>query len=179
MADAVFVDKETGPPDPVGQVLNRVSRAFAVGAGLMLVLMALMSLASIVGRTVLDKPILGDYELVQSMSAVAVAMALPFCQMIRGHIIVDFFSTGFPKPVNRWLDGLANLVLGLAGLLFAWRTAVGMVGLYASGDASMLLNRPIWWAYVPMVPAFFLLGCTGLYAAWIDWKPLPSGRATA
>ncbi len=179
MADAVFVEKASGPSDPVGRVLNRMARALAIAAGLTLVLMALMSLASIVGRTVLDMPILGDYELVQSMSAMAVAMTLPFCQMIRGHIIVDFFSTGFPKPVNRWLDGLANLVLGLAGFLFAWRTAVGMAGLYVSGDASMLLNLPTWWAYVPMVPAFFLLGCTGLYAAWNDWKPLAARRATA
>ncbi len=174
MADAVFVDKDAGPTDPVGRVLNLASRLFAIAAGVMLVLMALMSLASIVGRTVLDKPILGDYELVQSMSALAVAMTLPFCQMIRGHIIVDFFSTGFPKPLNRWLDGLANLVLGLAGFLVAWRTAIGLVGLYSSGDASMLLNLPIWWAYIPMVPAFFLLGCTGLYATWMDWKPLPA-----
>ncbi|MGQ0711672.1 MAG: TRAP transporter small permease [Rhodoferax sp.] len=179
MADAVFVDKACGPADPVGRVLNRLARALAVAAGLVLVLMALMSLASIVGRTLLDKPILGDYELVQSMSAVAVALTLPFCQMIRGHIIVDFFSTGFPKRLNRGLDALANLVLGLAGFLVAWRTAVGMVGLYASGDASMLLNLPIWWAYVPMVPAFFLLGCTGLYAAWVDWKSLHTGRTTS
>lgn len=179
MADAVFVDQETGPADPVGRMLNRASRLFAVGAGLLLVLMAMMSLASIVGRTVLDKPILGDYELVQSLSAMAVAMTLPFCQMIRGHIIVDFFTTAMPKTVNRWLDGLANLVLALAGFLVAWRTAVGMVGLYESGDASMLLNLPTWWAYVPMVPAFFLLGCTGLYAAWTDWKSLASGSTPA
>lgn len=177
MADAVFVDKDAGPNDPVGRVLNRLSRAFAIGAGLMLVLMALMSLASIVGRTLLDKPILGDYELVERMSAVAVAMTLPFCQMIRGHIIVDFFSTGFPKAFNHWLDALANLVLGVAGFVFSWRITVGLTGLYSSGDGSMLLNLPTWWAYVPMVPAFFLLGCTGLYAAWSDWTKRPTGSA--
>jgi TRAP-type C4-dicarboxylate transport system permease small subunit len=136
----------------------------------MLILMALMSLASIVGRSVLDLPILGDYELVQTMSAIAVAMSLPFCQMIRGHIIVDFFSTGLPARVNKRFDILASLVLAVAGFVFCWRTFVGMVSLYGSGDASMLLNLPTWWGYVPMVPSFFLLGCAALYTAWVDIK---------
>lgn len=168
MADAVYVDAESGPRDPVGQVLNKACRFFAVCAGIMLILMALMSLVSIVGRSVFDMPILGDYELVQTMSAIAVAMSLPFCQMIRGHIIVDFFTTGLPTRVNKRLDILASLVLALAGFLFSWRIFVGMVGLYGSGDASMLLNLPTWWGYVPMVPSFFLLGCAGLYTAWVD-----------
>jgi TRAP-type C4-dicarboxylate transport system permease small subunit len=168
MADAVYVDIESGPRDPVGKVLNKTCRVFAVCAGVMLILMSLMSLASIVGRWVFDRPILGDYELVQTMSAIAVAMSLPFCQMIRGHIIVDFFTTGFPARVNGKLDIVASLVLSVAGFLFSWRIWVGMVGLRDSGDASMLLNLPTWWGYAPMVPSFFLLGCAALYTAWTD-----------
>jgi TRAP-type C4-dicarboxylate transport system permease small subunit len=168
MADAVYVDSESGPRDPVGRVLNKTCRFLAVCAGIMLILMSLMSFASIVGRSVFDKPILGDYELVQTMSAIAVAMSLPFCQMIRGHIIVDFFTTGLPARVNRRLDILASLVLAVAGFVFSWRIGVGLIGLRGSGDASMLLNLPIWWGYVPMVPSFFLLGCAALYTAWVD-----------
>lgn len=168
MADAVYVDIESGPRDPVGRVLNKTCRVFAICAGIMLILMALMSLTSIVGRSVLDKPILGDYELVQAMSAIAVAMSLPFCQMIRGHIIVDFFTTGLPARVNSKLDILASLVLAVAGFLFAWRISLGMIELRSNGDGSMLLNLPTWWGYLPMVPSFFLLGCAALYTAWVD-----------
>ena len=168
MADAVYVDIESQPRDPVGRVLNRVCRIFAVCAGMMLILMSLMSLASIVGRSVFDKPILGDYELVQTMSAIAVAMSLPFCQMIRGHIIVDFFTTGLPARVNGKLDIVASMVLAVAGFLFSWRISLGMIELRSNGDASMLLNLPTWWGYAPMVPSFFLLGCAALYTAWID-----------
>ena len=170
MADAVYVDSESGPRDPVGQILNKTCRFFAVCAGIMLILMALMSLASIVGRSVFDKPILGDYELVQTMSAIAVAMSLPFCQMIRGHIIVDFFSAGLPARVNKRLDILASLVLAFAGFIFCWRITLGMLELRSNGDGSMLLNLPTWWGYAPMVPSFFLLGCAAAYTAWVDIK---------
>jgi TRAP-type C4-dicarboxylate transport system permease small subunit len=169
MADALYVDADARPDALIGRVLNNVCRFFAVCAGIMLILMALMSLTSIVGRTLFDKPILGDYELVQMMSAVAVTMSLPFCQMIRGHIIVDFFTTGLSPRINKVLDIVAALVLAVAAFIFSWRIALGMVDLYGNGDASMLLNLPTWWGYAPMVSSFFLLGCTALYTAWVDF----------
>ncbi|MDP2824960.1 MAG: TRAP transporter small permease [Sulfuritalea sp.] len=168
MADAIFVDKDARPTALLGRVLNALCRAFAVGSGVMLILMSLMSVASIVGRSLFSMPVLGDYELVQAMSAVAVSMALPFCQMIRGHIIVDFFTTWAPAGFNKFLDILASLVLSVAGFVFAWRISLGMLELRGNGDASMLLNLPTWWAYAPMAPSFFLLGCAALYTAWVD-----------
>ena len=39
----------------------------------------LMSAASIVGRTTLSRPILGDYELVEMGIAVAGSLFLPYC----------------------------------------------------------------------------------------------------
>ena len=168
MADALYVDKDAEPTALVGRVLNKVCRAFAVGSGLTLILMSLMSLTSIVGRSLFSKPILGDYELVQMMSAVAVTMALPFCQMIRGHIIVDFFTANAPKKFNKACDIVASLILSVAGFVFAWRITLGMLDLRQSGDASMLLNLYTWWGYLPMVPSFFLLGCAALYTAWVD-----------
>jgi TRAP-type C4-dicarboxylate transport system permease small subunit len=168
MADALYVDKEAQPTVLVGRILNTVCRAFAVGSGVTLMLMALMSLTSIVGRSLFSKPILGDYELVQMLSAVAVSMALPFCQMIRGHIIVDFFTANAPKKFNKACDIIASLILATAAFLFAWRISLGMLDLRENGDASMLLNLPTWWGYLPMVPSFFLLGCAALYTAWVD-----------
>ena len=62
----------------------------------------------------------------------------------------------------------ASLLLAVAGFTFAWRITLGMLDLHGSGDASMLLNLPTWYGYLPMVPSFFLLGCAALYTAWID-----------
>ena len=168
MADAIFVDSDARPTALIGRGLNACCRFFAICAGILLILMALMSLTSIVGRTLFDKPIMGDYELVQMMSAVAVAMSLPFCQMIRGHIIVDFFTTALPKRANKGLDIFASLILAIAAFVFSWRITLGMFELRENGDASMLLNLPTWWGYAPMAPSFFLLGCAALYTAWTD-----------
>ena len=45
----------------------------------------LMSAASIVGRTLVRRPILGDFELVEIGTAVAGALFLPYCQVSRDY----------------------------------------------------------------------------------------------
>ena len=168
MADAIFKESEHYY-GPIGRVLDNLSRAFAICAGVTLTGMALMSLASVIGRAAFSKPIMGDYELVQIMTAVAVSMSLPFCHMARGHVIVDFFTTNVPKRLNDFFDLIANLLLAAGAILIAWRMTVGMLELRKTGDATMLLNFHIWYVYIPMTLSFLLFGCNALYASWEDF----------
>lgn len=168
MADDVFVDVRHDY-GPIGRVLDATARLFAIGAGVTLTTMAMLSLVSVVGRAAFSYPILGDYELVQLFSAVAVSMSLPFCQMVRGHVIVDFFTTRCSAKFNKFLDLCANLLLAIGAFTFAWRMILGTMDIIKTGDASMLLDLPTWYGYVPMVASFFLLGCTALYSAWEDF----------
>jgi TRAP-type C4-dicarboxylate transport system permease small subunit len=154
------------PKGPLGRVLDLTCRAFALGGGLVLAAMAVMSVTSIVGRATIGKPITGDFELVQMGCAIAVTMFLPFCQMVRGHIIVDFFTTNVNPAALAILDTIAAVVLAAAAFLIGWRLSVGMLELRGTGDSSMILRVPTWYAYVPMVPSFFLLGCAALYTAF-------------
>jgi|GEM_PF-208523 len=165
MSEAVFTDASR-PTDPIGRTLDAVSRLFAICSGLMLIAMALMSVYSIVGRSFFDKPLLGDYELVQMMSAVAVSMALPYCQMARGHIIVDFFTVKNSRRSNAVLDTIAALLMALGAFAIAWRVTLATFEFAGNHDASMLLNLQTWWGYAPMGPSFFLLGCAALHTAW-------------
>ena len=170
MADVIVNEVQSQYLGPADRLLVGTCRAFAVGAGVLLILMAAMSLASIVGRTFLGKPILGDYELVEVMCAVAVSMSLPYCQIARGNVIVDFFTTGMSPQVVRALDVFASLLLAVIAFVVAWRLAIGMVGLRHNGDASMLIGFPIWVAYAPMVLSFLLLGLAALFIARDDLR---------
>ena len=170
MADVIVDEVHSHRHGPAGRLLIATCKAFAVGAGILLILMAAMSLASIVGRTFLGKPILGDYELVQVLCAVAVSMSLPYCQIARGHVIVDFFTTRMSTSVNRVLDVAAGLLLAGLAFVVAWRLAIGMVDLKRTGDASMLIGFPTWVAYAPMVLSFVLLGLAALFIARDDLR---------
>lgn len=148
-----------------GLVLDKACKATAFVSGVTLVMLALMSLWSIVGRSVFDTPLIGDYELVQMLSAVAVALALPYAHWIGAHVIVDFFTANAKPKTNAFFDLMANLIMAFFSIVIAWRCVVGLLDLRANFDASMMLNIPTWWSYVPFVPAFVLLALTSLYAA--------------
>ena len=159
---------------PAGRVIEKICQFFAICSGLVLTAMAVMSIASIVGRTFFSSPIVGDYELVQALCAIAVSMSLPYTHWIRGHVIVDFFTAHVSPKFNAFLDLLANLVLALFAAVITWRIWKGLWELKDSMEASMLLDIPTWWSYAPMVPSFALLCITALYAAGADLGKIQS-----
>lgn len=173
MAEAVHV-LSTRQHQGLGWVLDRLCKFLAILSGLTLLAMALMSLRSIVGRTFFDAPLLGDFELVQFLCAGAVAMSLPYTHWISGHVIVDFFTANASPKLNAVLDVLANLVLAFFAALISWRVGVGLLDLRSNFDASMLLEIPTWWAYIPLVPSFALLSLTALYRTVEIMKGAPA-----
>lgn len=149
----------------VGYAIDILCKAFAVAGGVTLVLMALMSMRSIVGRSFFESPLLGDYELVQMLSAAAIAMTLPYAHWISAHVIVDFFTSKASVKTNAFMDLMAHLFMAVFSALIAWRMVVGMLDLRSTMDASMMLNIPTWWTFIPMIPSFALLTATALYGA--------------
>ena len=140
-------------------------KTLAVAGGLTLTLMALMSMWSIIGRSFFESPLLGDYELVQMFSAVAIAMTLPYAHWIGANVIVDFFTSNAKPKTNAFMDLVANVILAAFSAVITWRIGVGLVDLRGSMDATMMLSIPTWWAYVPMLPSFALLTVTALFGA--------------
>lgn len=162
MAD-LLITESTQRHRGFGLFLDLACKTLAVLAGVVLTLMAFMSLWSIGGRALVGKALVGDYELVQFMTAAAVAMSLPYANWVGAHVIVDFFTARAPVRVNAVLDALAQALMACLALLLAWRLALGMLDLRGNADASMLLNIPTWWGYLPLVPSFVLLGLTALH----------------
>jgi len=170
----LIVDETSQARGPAGKVIENVCKFFAICGGIVLTAMAIMSIASIVGRSFFSSPIVGDYELVQAMCAVAVSMSLPYTHWVRGHVIVDFFTTHANPKFNAFLDLLANLLLALFSAVITWRLWRGLWELKGSMEASMLLDIPTWWSYAPMVPSFALLCIAAIYAAGADLGKMKS-----
>ncbi|PKO58213.1 MAG: TRAP transporter small permease [Betaproteobacteria bacterium HGW-Betaproteobacteria-19] len=127
---------------------------------------ALMSVTSVIGRALFNLPVPGDYELVQMLSAMGIAMCLPYCQLKRGHVFVDFFTLWAPTSLKRVLDAIASLLLAGASFLLAWRIWDGMLEMREYGETSMVIALPVWWGYIPVAPSFVLLGIAALYTVF-------------
>lgn len=152
------------------RVLAGLARAFAFGGGAVLVALTAMSVASIAGRALLGRPVPGDFELVQVGCGVAIAAFLPYCQLQRGNIIVDFFTVRASPRVQGALDALGALVLALVMATLAWRTAAGMHTVRTAGEVSMIVGFPIWIGYAAIVPSLALAALVALSTARESWK---------
>ncbi|ROZ66493.1 TRAP transporter small permease, partial [Ramlibacter sp. WS9] len=128
----------------------------AVLAGVILTAITLVTCVSLIGRNTVGKTLVGDYELTAVAAGAAVALFLPWCQLKRENIIVDFFTARLHAATNARLDRVGSLLLGTAMVLLAWRTGVGGLSAWRSGSSTMMLGFPEWITYALMVPPLVL-----------------------
>jgi TRAP-type C4-dicarboxylate transport system permease small subunit len=138
------------------KLLETLAKLCAILAGLLMVTITVIVCGAVFSRALFSKPLLGDFELVELTMAVAVAAFMPYCQIRRGHIIVDFFTQRASQGVRDLLDRLGLVTIGVLLALVAWRTALGGLSSQKSQTVTMLLQFPEWTAYMAMVPPLAL-----------------------
>jgi TRAP-type C4-dicarboxylate transport system permease small subunit len=166
LADAPVPYQQRGT---LGRAIYLVSVGAALLGGALLSAIALMSVASIVPRSLGLQPIQGDFELVQVGLAICVTSLLPWCQLQGGNITVDFFTARMRKRWQRRLDAIGSVLFALVIALVAWRTGVGAASLKSAGETTMLLGFPLWIGYAAMTPGLGLTSAAALYTAAVAW----------
>jgi len=159
-------------------LLEKLARLCAVIAGVLLTVITLMTCISLIGRNTTGWTIVGDFELSGSAAGAAIALFLPWCQVRRGNIMVDFFTAGAPAARRAALDRFGALLLGLVMALMTWRTGIGGVNAWNSQAGSMMLGFPEWIVYAGMVPPLALTALIALLQAWQGPGAWPGDEAS-
>lgn len=155
MADAPERQHEPRPADPVGRVLYRLSAALAVFGGLLLFAMALLTTISVAGRWLLANPIRGDFELVAIGTGIGIFAFLPYCQLTRGNIVVDFFMSPAPLRARTFADIIGGVLYLVIAIILTWRLYLGGWDMYEYNELSMTINFPRWTSF----PFAFVMLC--------------------
>ena len=145
------------------RALEQLAKFCAILAGVLLTVITLMTCLSLIGRNTTGATIVGDFELTGVAAGAAIALFMPYCQLRRGNIIVDFFTAKLSADANGRLDRLGALLLALVFALLAWRTVLGGLNAYNTQSTTMMMGFPEWIVYVAMVPPFILATLIGLY----------------
>ena len=151
------------PNNKFGRILHLISRYFAIFGGFVLLIAALISIFSIFGRVVFSSPILGDFELVEIGSAIAISSFLPLCHLKKGNVIVDFITAKLNFKKIAFLDCISSVIYGLIALFFTCRMFFGARDMYNYQEETMLLQFPIWIPFLPVTFSFGLLSVCCLY----------------
>ena len=145
--------------------LEKLAKFCAILAGVLMTFITVMTCISLIGRNTTGATLAGDFELTGVAAGAAIALFMPWCQLRRGNIIVDFFTAKASDRTNALLDRLGALLLGATFALLAWRTSVGGLNAFSSQSGTMMLGFPEWIVYVTMVPPLMLTAVIALYQA--------------
>lgn len=146
-------------------VLSPLAKLCAVLAGLLLTIITVVTCGNLILRNTTGDSLAGAFEITAVCTGAAIALFMPLCQLRRGHIIVDFFTTGLSDAANDKLDRIGALVLALVFALLSWRTGLGGLSAYAANSQTMMMGIPEWYVYAAMTPPFAVSALIGLSQA--------------
>ncbi len=143
----------------LGKVCAALGALVALATGL-------LTTVSVVSRALWSRPIPGDVEITQMAVALAISLCIPYCQIRRANIVVDFFPQSMRASFLRGLDAAGQLTLALIYALLAWRTLVGAISVQQAGETTMIIALPMWWAYACLAPGLALACLIALMQAF-------------
>ena len=124
-----------------GILVRTVARWCYTVAGTALCGIVLLTVTDVLLR-LMRHPIVGAYEMVGLLGAVVIGMAIPQSTLDRGHVLMDFLTTRFPKGLQTFLE-IATRIAG-AGLFLLIAYNLWDLGddLRISGEVSPTLHIP-------------------------------------
>ena len=170
------ISKIVRPADPLGFILFIIARFLAVCGGTLLCLVASLVAISVMGRALLSLPVPGDFELVAIGTGLCVFAMLPYCQMIRGNVLVDFFMMKAQVRMKAFCDLIGNVVFFAIAALLTWRMIYGGFDMYANNEKSMTINFPRWTTFPISVLLMAFLSIVILYTVWRSFEEVRQNR---
>ena len=156
--------------------VDRLARVFALLGGLVLCALIGLTVLSVAGRVLNTAlhgawvqatvpglaatllgwgvgPVNGDFELVEAGMAFAIFAFLPLCQLHGAHATVDIFTAALPPRAARMLRAGIETVFAAVLVLIAWQLLQGTLSKARSGQTTLSLEYPVWWAYAASLTA--------------------------
>ena len=142
MSDAPLATN--GDPRTSDRYGQGLGRSLGLVAGVILLLLVLLTCADVFGRYVLNAPIPGAAELVEQMMGALIFLALPAVTLRQSHITIDLFDEVTPRA----LVPARDVAIGLISALFLGAVAFRMWAYAGSkiqyGDITQYLCIPLY-----------------------------------
>lgn len=161
--------------------LLRVSQVLAFFGGAVLLVLTVMTVYSIIGRSIVKtdwlsnvvllswwRPVRGDFELIEIGTALAIFSFLPYCQMARGNVLVDFFTSSAHPRVKSGMAILSNGLFFVLSSVMTWRMVVASEEFYSATfkQSSMILKIPAWQGMFVATSFMFFLSMVCLFSLY-------------
>lgn len=143
-------------------LIVKFSRSIDFIAGLILAATALLIVTNILGRALLNRPILGTYEMVGYLTAAAIGLALARCAVENSHIAISFFTDRLPLRVQPLIEAIVGLPVFVFLCFTTYHLIIFGNRVAASGEVAPTTQYIFYPIIYILALGFFVLGLTVL-----------------
>ncbi|MEL6264984.1 MAG: TRAP transporter small permease subunit [Pseudomonadota bacterium] len=132
---------------------------------------ALNAAARLVDRSVPGLP--GYEDAVSLMVGMGALMLLPWCQLERGHVSVDLFTSLMSGRAIAWLTRVSDAIMGALAAFLAVMMARGMLDYRADAIRTPVLEWEVWPFMLPGIAALALWSVAAFCLAFVPEEAGP------
>ena len=147
-------------PDRIVRATDVAATAAAYIAGVVLVLLMLLTTADVVGRYFFNSPLSGVFDLTHFAVSIMVYLGLAYCAVRGAHVVIELLYDKLPRVGRLLLDRATNIAGCILFGLISWRTAVQAVTVRDMGEASQMME-------LPLFPLYCLVAFGSALFAWV------------
>lgn len=129
-------------------VVRGINIAFAAVASAITVIIVLLVLLA-VGTRIGGSPALWPYDIAQFMLAYVVFLSLAPALESGHHVVVEFFDRLVPRPLRRYIGGIAMILVMIFGAIFFWQLWRTTARAFSDGRLAIAaVAIPLKWIYI-------------------------------
>ena len=147
----------------VERIIKKLTKYMAVVSVVGLIFIVLLTVTDIVLRYVINSPIIGSYEMVESTMIFTVFLAFAYCQSERGHVQVTLLIARYPRRVKFSILSLLGLASSVMSFMVLYAAMNQAKVAYRSYYTTAVIKIPLYPFYWAEVIAMAVLGLTFLF----------------
>jgi len=142
----------------------RIIKVTSFAAALALAALMLTTVADVAMALLFKRPIIGTYDMVETMLVFSVFLGIPATFLHNGNIVVDVIDFFVAKQTVRRLKQLAQIVTLFFLVLLFYNMITPAHDAYRFGEKKQELGVPLWVLWLPMLLGVLLSAIAVLMA---------------
>lgn len=140
------------------KVVNRLSKYLENISMIIVFLTAMLIIANVLLRRIINMPIVGAHDLVLFFTSSAIALSLAYCAVKDGHIYISILVEKFPKKVQKVIDFIIGTISALFLMFISWHMFLYAETMKRTKEVSLTIHIPHYPFVIIMAIGFAVLG---------------------
>ena len=134
---------DPGPVRGFEKIVHHVCRVLNAIASILLFVLMVLGAADVIGRYLLNAPIIGTMERGQVILALMVFLSWGYTQIKKGHVNVELFISKFPPHIRAITDFITTLFMLVFTILIVWYSAIMAIETHYTGEKIYVIHWPL------------------------------------